>query len=32
MQEKNCLTLVKKLLRDWYNAVFRLGHETHNVF
>lgn len=32
MQEKNCLTLVKKLLRDWYNAVFRLGHETRNVF
>lgn len=32
MQEKNCLTLVKKLLRDWYNAVFRLSHETHNVF
>ena len=32
MQEKNCLTLMKKLLRDWYNAVFRLGHETHNVF
>ena len=30
--KKNCLTLVKKLLRDWYNAVFRLGHETHNVF
>ena len=31
MQEQCCLTLVKKLLRDWYNAVFRLSQGTCKI-